>query len=82
MIHRGILDGAIIVVDRAIEAHHGASIVASIGGEFVLKVLDMKRRLLVPANPAYKPVPIPEDLDAVCEGVATFSINPQQGFGV
>ena len=77
MLERGILDGSLLVIDRAITPIHGATIVASIAGELTIKILDLQNKLLRPANPLHSPIPLPEDLDVVCEGVVTFCITPQ-----
>ena len=77
MIERGILDGSLLIIDRAVSPVHDATIVASIAGELTVKILDTQKRLLRPANPAHRPIPLPEDLDVVCEGVVTFCITPQ-----
>lgn len=80
MIERGILDGSLLVIDRSIEPIHNNSIVASVSGELTIKILDLKRRLLVPSNKAHKPIPIPSDIDTICEGVVTYCITPQFNF--
>jgi len=77
MIERGILDGSLLIIDRAIVPQHDSTIVASIAGELTIKILDLRHRVLRPANKKLKPVPLPEDLDVVCEGVVTFCITPQ-----
>ena len=78
MIERGILDGSILVIDRAIEPIHNSTIVASIAGEFTVKIVDLKTKQLKAANPNHAPIPIPEDLDVTNEGVVTYVITPQQ----
>ncbi len=77
MIERGILDGSLLIIDRAMEPSHQSTIVASIAGEMTIKILDLKKRLLCPANTAHKPIPLPDDLDVVCEGVVSYCITPQ-----
>ncbi len=80
MIERGILDGSLLIIDRTITPSHNETIVASIGGELTIKILDLKHRQLRPANPKHKPIPLPDDLDVVCEGVVTYCITPQQNY--
>lgn len=80
MIERGILDGSLLIIDRAIAPQHDATIVASVAGELTIKILDLHHRLLRPANPKHKPLPLPDDLDVVCEGVVTYCITPQAHF--
>lgn len=77
MIERGILDGSLLIVDRAIEPKHESTIVASIAGEMTIKILDLENRLLRPANPKHKSIALPDDLDVICEGVVSFCITPQ-----
>lgn len=77
MIERGILDGSLLIIDRALPPQHDATIVASIAGELTIKILDLKQRLLRPANRHHQPLPLPADLDVFCEGVVTFCITPQ-----
>ncbi len=76
---QGIHDGDLLVVDRALEARHGSVVVAAVGGEFTCKILDLHNRQLVPCNPAFKPIPITEELDMVIEGVVTYSIRKHIG---
>jgi DNA polymerase V len=80
MIERGILDGSLLIIDRAVKAEHNCTIVASVEGELTVKILDLKQRLLRPANRNMKPIPLPEDINVVCEGVVTFCITPQHNF--
>ena len=77
MIERGILDGSLLVIDRSITPYHGATIVASIAGELTVKILDLQKKLLQPANPKHQPIPIPDELDVLCEGIVSFCITPQ-----
>ena len=80
MIERGILDGSLLIIDRAVKFKHDSTIVASISGELTVKILDLKNRLLRPANKRLHPIPLPDDLDVICEGVVTFCITPQKNF--
>jgi DNA polymerase V len=80
MIERGILDGSLLVIDRAVKYEHNSTIVASIAGELTIKILDLKNKLLRPANSQLKPIPLPDDIDIICEGVVTFCITPQHNF--
>ena len=50
MIDRGIFNGDLLIVDRSIEAKHGHIIVAAFDGGLTCKILDKKRRRLMPAN--------------------------------
>jgi DNA polymerase V len=77
MIERGILDGSLLIIDRSLTPLHDSTIVASIAGELTIKILDLQNRLLRPANSKQLPLPLPDDLDVICEGVVTFCITPQ-----
>ena len=57
----GILDGDLVVVEKAATAKRGDIVVAIVDGEFTLKTLDLERGkfILRPENPAY-PVIRPE----------------------
>lgn len=77
MIERGILDGSLLIIDRALKPKHLSTIVASVAGEMTIKILDLENRLLRPANPTHKSIALPDDLDFVCEGVVSFCITPQ-----
>ncbi len=80
MIERGILDGSLLIIDRSIQPENDSTIVASIGGELTVKILDLKKNILRPANPKHKPIPLPKDIDVICEGVVTYCISPQKNF--
>lgn len=77
MIERGILDGSLLIIDRSLTPLHDSTIVASVGGELTIKILDLHKQLLRPANHQQQPLPLPDDLDVICEGVVTFCITPQ-----
>jgi repressor LexA len=61
MMDAGILDGDLVVVEKAAAAKRGDIVVAIVDGEFTLKTLDLERGrfVLKPENPAY-PVIRPE----------------------
>ncbi len=75
MLERGILDKALLVVDRAVEPRQGQVVIAAVNGELTCKILDIKNRQLLAANPAYAPIPINEDSDLLIEGVVIHAIN-------
>lgn len=56
----GILNGDIIAVDRAIEAHHGDIVLAVVDGEFTVKELYRQGQTLrlLPHHPDYTPIEI------------------------
>lgn len=75
MIERGIMDKALLIVDRAIEPRQGQVVIAAINGELTCKILDIKNKQLIAANPSYAPVLIAEDSDVLLEGVVIHVIN-------
>jgi DNA polymerase V len=62
----GILDGSVVLVDRALKPRHGHIVIAVVDGEFTCKRLHLhgQRLLLRPENPAY-PVIDPKDGQSV-----------------
>jgi DNA polymerase V len=57
MIEAGIYDGDVLVVDRSVDAEHSDIVVAAVGNEFTVKELCTRPSLmLLPRNPAYKPI--------------------------
>ncbi|OEE65878.1 DNA polymerase V [Enterovibrio norvegicus FF-33] len=71
----GIFDGDILVVDRHVTARDGDVIVANLNGEFICKLLDVPRRLLLSANDKYSSVPITKHDTFTIEGVVIRSIR-------
>ncbi len=68
----GILPNDILVVDRSIQATQGDIVVASLYGEFTVKELVLGANpYLLPHNPAYQPIIIPEGSDMEIFGVVT-----------
>ncbi len=75
MINAGISDGDVLVIDRAVAAHHNSIVVARVGAELTVKRLETRPvRRLVPDNPAYQPINT-DGLDVEIIGVATFTIK-------
>lgn len=73
----GIVDGDILVVDKAVEPYDGCLAIAFIDGEFTLKRLriEAQRILLVPANPKYKPLEIRPGDDFAVWGVVRWIVK-------
>ncbi|WP_445946489.1 LexA family protein [Shewanella sp.] len=71
----GIFDGDVLIVDRHETARNGDVIVANFNGEFVCKILDSQRRLLLSSNHQFQPVTIHEHDEFSIEGVVTRSIR-------
>ncbi|EKF9115049.1 translesion error-prone DNA polymerase V autoproteolytic subunit [Vibrio cholerae] len=71
----GIFDGDLLIVDRHLEAMNHDVIVANFNGEFVCKILDIRRRLLLSANEKMQPVAIHDFDNFSLEGVVVSSIR-------
>jgi DNA polymerase V len=73
----GILDGDLLVVDRAIEPRAGRVVVAVLDGAFTLKYLNRHkgRWRLEAAHPDYPPLELAEGDDARIWGVAIHAIH-------
>ena len=73
MINACIPNGALLVVDRALHPSSGTIILAVVNGEFTVRRIVQTRKSLVlhPENPAYKPVPVTEDMEMQVWGVVT-----------
>lgn len=72
MVDAGILDGDLIAVHRTPEAYDGQIVVARLEGEITVKRLRHVdgRLLLLPENPAYRPIEVPSDAtDFAIEGL-------------
>jgi len=76
MIRAGILDGALLVVDKSIEPKNGNIVIAAINGELTCKILDVKHQMLRAANPSYPSIPLNDGDDLLIEGVVIHAINP------
>ena len=63
MMGLGILDGDLLVIDKAVEAEMGDIIVAEMNAEFTVKRLGthLGKPHLLPANPDFAPIPIPPE---------------------
>ena len=72
-----ILDGDIVLVNRAIEPASNSVVVALLDGELTLKrfVRDERGVRLLPSNPGYAPIEVQEGQDLEIWGVVTFSIH-------
>lgn len=73
----GILDGAILIVDRSKEPADGKIVVGIVNGEFTVKrILKSKKGIcLVAEHPAYDPIWIKEGMEFQVFGVVTYIIN-------
>jgi len=78
MVGAGIMPGALLVVDRAVEAHDGHVVVARIGDELCVKRLslcDEGRIRLLSENEQYPPIEITEGMDFEVWGRVIYSIG-------
>jgi DNA polymerase V len=77
MVDAGILDNDIVIVDRSKSAAINDSVLASIDGEFTVKVLIKNNTgpYLMPANKEFKPIYIEEGSQFEIWGVVTGSVR-------
>jgi DNA polymerase V len=75
MVNAGIMDEALLVVDRSLDPQHEDIVIAIVNGELTCKILDLKASLLRAANPSYPPIPLTEELDCIIQGVVTHVVN-------
>jgi DNA polymerase V len=73
----GILEGDLLIVDRAIEPLNNHIVIASIDNELTVKRLRAKKGAvsLVPENSNYKPIEITPEMDFRTLGVVTYVIR-------
>lgn len=76
MTRAGILDGALLVVDKSLTPKNGSVVIAAVNGELTCKILDVEHRLLRAANPSYPSISLGDDTDLLIEGVVVHAINP------
>jgi DNA polymerase V len=71
-----IPDGAILVVDRSIKPCNSSVILVVLDGEFTVRRLVKTSRMTVlhADNPAYKPIPVTEDMNLQVWGVVTAAV--------
>ena len=72
MVEKGINDGDLLIVDRALKAHHGAIVLACLDGEFTVKQLQERPfPALLPANPDFQPIHLLDGQELEIFGVVT-----------
>jgi len=77
MIEAGIFSGDILVVDRALKAVHGDTVIACLDGGFTVKQLHLRPELkLLARNPAYPDLTITDDTTLELFGVVTTVVHP------
>ncbi|MCE2570453.1 S24 family peptidase [Motilimonas eburnea] len=71
----GIMDNDILIVDRAYRYGHLDVIVANYNSNFVCKIIDLNKRMLLSGNDDELPVTISEHDEFSIEGVVTRSVR-------
>ncbi|NTW76908.1 MAG: translesion error-prone DNA polymerase V autoproteolytic subunit, partial [Syntrophaceae bacterium] len=73
----GILEGDLLIVDRAIEPMNNHIVIASINDEQTVKRLKIKKGAvsLLPENTSYKPIEITGEMDFRTLGVVTYVVR-------
>ncbi|MBA3660391.1 MAG: translesion error-prone DNA polymerase V autoproteolytic subunit [Gammaproteobacteria bacterium] len=78
MINAGISENDILIVDRSLTPAHGKIVIVAIDGQLTVKRLHKKASgqfILMPDNPDYEPMEIPEDSSTYIWGVVTSVIH-------
>jgi DNA polymerase V len=77
MIDAGILPGALLIIDRSLQARSGSIILAVLDGEFILRRLKKEKAgiILFPENPKYKPVTVRAGQDFEVWGVVAHVVR-------
>lgn len=75
----GIMDGCLLIVDRAVEPANRSIVLAVIDGEITCKMLDTNQQRLLSANNQYAPTPISAGSNFEVEGVVIHAINSYVG---
>jgi DNA polymerase V len=73
---KGILDGAILAVDRSAQFADGDTVVAAVDGQLTCKIVDCANQQLVSANPEFPPIAITGEMDVIIQGVVKWAVNP------
>jgi DNA polymerase V len=73
----GISDNDLLVIDKSLEPADGKIAVCFIDGEFTVKRIQLTNDgcCLMPANPAYQPIPVTKDNEFVIWGIVTHVIK-------
>ena len=77
MIDASIHDGDIVIVDRSKQAKIGSIILASVDGEFTIKILakHLSQPRLLPANEKFQPIIVNESMQFEIWGVITGAVR-------
>ncbi len=78
MIHAGIHDRDILVVDRSLSPKNGDIVIALVDNEFTVKIFRQKKNsvFLDAANDNYPPLEMKEGMKLLVWGVVTYVIHP------
>ncbi|WP_233468591.1 LexA family protein [Zooshikella ganghwensis] len=81
MIHAGINNGDILVVDRSLTPRSGNIIVAEVDGDLTVKQLYIKNNQywLLPMNPQYPRIRLDPEQELAVFGVVTYSVHRVEG---
>lgn len=74
----GIVDGDVLIVDRAETAQTGSVIVAELNGQFICRYLDKENRRLLSARDDYPPIELTEGDVFRIEGVVITTLRLHQ----
>ncbi|MFD2246656.1 LexA family protein [Pontibacter ruber] len=72
-----IHDGDVLVIDKSLKPADGLPVVCFLDGEFTVKTFRKinNKAYLYPANPAYKPIEITEEMDMRVWGVVVWILH-------
>lgn len=75
MVNAGILDGALLIVDRSLTPQHDDIVIASVDGQLTCKILDTRIQALRSANLQYPPMMLSEGSELLIFGVVIHVVN-------
>ncbi len=76
MVNAGILDKAILLVDKERPPRHDDIVIADLDGVMTCRILDTRAQMLRSANLNYKPISVRDGKPIEVLGVVTHAINP------
>jgi DNA polymerase V len=73
----GVDPGDLLVIDKSLRYRQDALAVCFLNGEFTLKKIrrGKDQLLLIPANPDYEPIPVPDEAEFMVWGIVTYIIK-------
>jgi len=77
MVDANIHEGDILVIDKSLKPADGLPVVCFLDGEFTVKTFRKAdgKAWLMPANPAYKPIELTEEMDMRVWGVVVWILH-------